>query len=146
MSADPEEKFTVESRANANSITAYIGLALFILATSSLLILSLLNFAVPHVISKSIHSLLPLGWIVWIFVILSSGTAPRFLRLNNEGIRVQIWWSDTFLAWSDIDAVREHRYHLFIYSRKLPIISYITGVLLFRFRPLFTINSRRENY
>ncbi|MBZ0302698.1 MAG: hypothetical protein K8J31_23335 [Anaerolineae bacterium] len=146
MNSNLENHWTVESRSSTYPKLQFVGLMLWASGASCLLILTILGSFQPHILGKIVTDLLPFGWLIGFYMLLSTGSSPSQLNANHEGIQVQIWWWRVFLYWSDIEAVKANSYQMYIYSRKLPPISSITGVLLFRFRPLFVVHWRRENY
>ncbi len=135
----------VESRSSKAS-TGWLSISLAILFAVFLLLLSVFSILMPEVVGKTAASTIPLWWIVLLYIILASAASPTLLIVDDFGLHLQIWWWQTALSWYDIDKVVEYKNHTFVFSKKLPLISLLSGILLFRFRRLFSIHWRRENY
>ena len=123
-----------------------LGIVVVLLFAIFLILLTFFGLSMPDVVGKLVVISIPLWWIVTFYMILGSASSPSMLIADDDGIQIQIWWWKKFLSWQDIDKVVEDPYHIYIYSKKLPLISIVSGVLLFRFRRLFTIQWRRKNY
>ncbi|MBZ0281925.1 MAG: hypothetical protein K8L97_14385 [Anaerolineae bacterium] len=136
----------IESNASDNKASRWIGLIFIILFMLFLLFITVFALLMPNVVGQTLVNTVPIWWIAVIYVILSSASAPSSLIIDNMGLHIRILWWQDFLSWQNIDRVVEYKYHTFVYSKNLPLISLLQGILLFRFSRLFTINWRRQNY